>query len=209
MNEDYFLYTVGTTVKTVTRVRTHHSVKHIPEEAFRHCNRLVEVELNRGLRRIGRWAFGSCRSLLRIIIPSSVKIIDEYAFFNCTALVEVELHEGLRTIGRAGFRQCSSLLRVNTPMSVSPLVMVHSYTARHWYRSSSTRAFKGLDERHSTSAAPYFLSTFHRLLQPLVIVHSYTVAFFGMLQSHPHLQLRKSSLQALFLLSMKRKSLLS
>ena len=82
--------------------------------AFYDCTALVEVELHKGLRLIGRAAFGSCSSLLHITIPSSVNGTFRY----CIALVEVELHEGLRTIGRAAFRQCSSLLRINIPMSV-------------------------------------------------------------------------------------------
>jgi hypothetical protein len=119
MNEDYFLYTRGATVpKTVTRVRIHHSVEHIPDDAFMYCFDLVEVELHDGLRTIGQCAFLSCRSLLRIIIPSSVISIGNDAFFNCTALVEVKLYEGLRRIGAYAFWHCISLLRINIPSSV-------------------------------------------------------------------------------------------
>ena len=48
MTADYFLYTVGIVVpKTVTRIRIHHSVKHIPDFAFFDCTNLVEVTFMR------------------------------------------------------------------------------------------------------------------------------------------------------------------
>jgi hypothetical protein len=114
---------VGTTVpKTVTRVRIHdHSVEHIPEEAFYECTALVEVDLHESLRSIGQWAFGNCRSLLRIKIPSSVIFIDNYAFCRCSALVEVMLHEGLQRIERGAFKTCSSLLCIIIPPSITSI----------------------------------------------------------------------------------------
>ena len=59
--------------------------------AFYDCTALVEVELHKGLRLIGRAAFGRCSSLLCIIIPSSVSDIDEYAFVYCGFLRNVAI----------------------------------------------------------------------------------------------------------------------
>ena len=88
--EGVFLYTKGVSVpRNVTRVRIHHSVKHIPFHTFSGCTTLVEVELHEGLRSIGMKAFYECSSLLRIIIPTSVSDILNGAFSGCTALVEV------------------------------------------------------------------------------------------------------------------------
>jgi len=97
--EGVFLYTKGVSVpRNVTRVCIHHSVKHIPLNAFSGCTALVEVELHDGLRSIGEGAFNECSSLLRIIIPPSVSDILYRAFSGCTALVErafVRLTEGI------------------------------------------------------------------------------------------------------------------
>jgi hypothetical protein len=120
--EGVFLYMGGLNVpRNVTRVRIHHSVDHIPADAFQRCNRLVEVELNEGLRRIGAYAFRNCSSLLRINIPSSVISIGDRAFLKCSALVEINLHEGLQVIGDEAFKSCISLLRINIPSSVTTI----------------------------------------------------------------------------------------
>jgi hypothetical protein len=112
-----FQYTaVGMTVpKSVTRVTVDPSVKHIPDNAFRDCTRLVEVQLHEGLRSIGARAFRNCTSLPLIHIPSSVTKIDYDAFDSCTGLVDVELQEGLRMIGMNAFRYCTSLPRIHIP----------------------------------------------------------------------------------------------
>jgi hypothetical protein len=115
----FFIYTVGKHVpKNVTRVRIHHSVEIIPEEAFAECSALVEVKLHEGLDVIEQKAFYRCSSLLRMVIPASVAVIDDEAFQECSSLVEVELHEGLLTIGERAFCGCSSLLNIIIPSSV-------------------------------------------------------------------------------------------
>ncbi len=116
-----FQYTaVGMTVpKSVTRVTVDPSVKHIPENAFQDCTRLVEVQLHEGLRLIGAGAFMNCTSLPRIHFPSSVTEISSGAFYSCTGLVDVELQEGLRSIGAREFKICASLPRINIPSSVT------------------------------------------------------------------------------------------
>ena len=107
----HFQYTVaGMTVpKSVTRVTVDPSDEHIPENAFRDCTSLVEVQLHEALRSIGVEAFRNCMSLPRIKIPSSVTDIGDWAFDDCTGLVEVQLHEGLRSIWAGAFMNCTSL----------------------------------------------------------------------------------------------------
>jgi len=168
MTADYFLYTVGIVVpKTVTRIRIHHSVKHIPDFAFFDCTNLVEVDFHEGLYsiEIGNSAFKNCSSLRRCNIPSSVRTIGVAAFYACTAMVEVELRVGLRTIGRDAFMNCRSLLHIIIPSSVRSISVVHSsivvhcaaaifhhlspsftvvhfMPVLHWLRWSFMRAFK-------------------------------------------------------------------
>ena len=131
MTADYFLYTVGIVVpKTVTRIRIHHSVKHIPDFAFVDCTNLAEVDFHEGLYSIGNGAFKNCISLRRCNIPSSVRTIGGAAFYACTALVELELHD-------RAFIQ---------------LVMLHFVNAGHCLISSSHPLSYRLEIPHSRIA---------------------------------------------------------
>ena len=113
----------------VVRVRVHSSVTIIPENAFRGCNKLVEVELCDGLFEIEQYAF-ECTALKSLSIPSTVTIIHSYAFSECEKLVELELYDGLLEIGEYAFYTCSALKRLtipNTVRSVGDLAFCHSY----------------------------------------------------------------------------------
>jgi len=60
-------------------------------------------------------AFGDCRSLESIAIPSSVTIVGPAAFAGCTSLTEVTLLEGLQSIGHLAFAGCHALEHINIP----------------------------------------------------------------------------------------------
>ena len=123
--DDYFHFRAGMNVpRTVTRVRTHHSIERIPDwlllryieripdKAFNECTALVEVVLHNGIETIGAWAFNGCKSLLCIIIPASVTTIYWYAFAGCTGLRRIIIPPTVICMLQGAFELCSTLVEV-------------------------------------------------------------------------------------------------
>ncbi|MBR3769567.1 MAG: leucine-rich repeat protein [Lachnospiraceae bacterium] len=120
----------------------------IPDDVFYGCTNLSQIIFPEGITRIGSTAFGNCKSLTKITIPSSVKEIDgsftgcgftsagpvgggydyefswtnhilEKAFYGCAELMTVELPEGIKVIGDRAFWGCSKLKEMDIPDSVT------------------------------------------------------------------------------------------
>ena len=122
----------GQTVpKDVVSVKFHPSVievtndafriNEVDDVAFRNCQQLREVILNKGLQMIGKSAFYGCTSLKSINIPSTVTKIGRYAFGDCNSLCELVLNDGLREIGEYTFRGSESLESIQLPSTVSEI----------------------------------------------------------------------------------------
>ena len=120
MAEVVIIYKQGHAVpKNVTKLIFDASVIEIPFGAFIKCEHLKEVMLNEGLQKIGVWAFGGCKSLAIIKLPSTVTEVGESAFYECTNLREVILNDGLQKIWTYAFAGCSSLTVITLPSTVS------------------------------------------------------------------------------------------
>ncbi len=89
------------------------AVKVIPSSAFCGHRNIVEVVCDKDVELIGEFAFHSCRSLRRILMPG-VKIIRVGAFVNCTSLVDVECDK-LEIVGDGAFTQCTTLRSIDLP----------------------------------------------------------------------------------------------
>ena len=75
----------------VVQVRVDPSVTVIPYRAFDSKKKLEVVELHEDLLEIGKYAFRSCISLKRVIVPSTVTLIGVSAFSSCVRLEKIEL----------------------------------------------------------------------------------------------------------------------
>ena len=77
------------------------------------------VELHEGLLEIGKYAFRSCISLKRVIVPSTVTLIGVSAFSSCVRLEKIELQEeGIEEIGQSAFYHCKSLKHIHIPTTI-------------------------------------------------------------------------------------------
>ena len=85
---EVFLYEGGRVAKelrrSVTRVRVGPQVAEIPYRAFYGCVKLIELQLNEGLKVIGESAFLGCTALRSVTVPSSVTELRLGAFFDCS-----------------------------------------------------------------------------------------------------------------------------
>ena len=120
---EVFLYEGGEVAEelreSLTRVRVGPQVTEIPEGAFWGCDKLIELQLNEGLKVIGERAFQRCRSLRSVTLPSSVTELGSFAFADCSGLFKLQLNEGLKVIGFEAFSECTALRSVTIPSSVT------------------------------------------------------------------------------------------
>lgn len=72
------------------------------------------IKFNRTISKIGEFAFDSCTSLKKIIIPNGVKTIETQAFHNCSNLIEITIPESIEKIDIWAFKNCTSLERFNS-----------------------------------------------------------------------------------------------
>lgn len=107
---------------TNTNVVIPATIKELPvtgigNNAFLGDGNLQTIELPKGLKTIGDWAFAES-GLTKIKIPESVLEIGENAFINCTSLESVTLPSDLREIKTCTFFGCTQLVEMNLPVSL-------------------------------------------------------------------------------------------
>jgi hypothetical protein len=82
----------------ITRVKLPSTLETIGNFAFEQCASLKYVDLG-GAVTIGEAAFGSCGSLVSVVIPDTVTTIELSAFSFCTSLESVEIGNGVTVLG--------------------------------------------------------------------------------------------------------------
>ena len=105
-NGDIFICRGGRAPWHVTHARIDKSLNEIEEDAFRDCQRLIQVDTHDGIRRVGKRAFRYCTSLRRINLKSAVEV-DGEAFYGCENLESVEFGDRLEIIGNYAFDGCA------------------------------------------------------------------------------------------------------
>lgn len=88
---------------TLESVSLPDSLESIGYSSFRSCNKLNEIILNSGLKRIDNYAFYSCKGLSSIIIPETVEWLGYEAFGYCASLSDVEVNNSLCEINSQAF----------------------------------------------------------------------------------------------------------
>ncbi len=97
---------------TVTIDGNTYQVTEIADGACMGNTNLKAVEIETGVKKIGKKAFYGCTSLTSFETGSNVKTIGSYAFYNCKKLTEITLHTKLTTIGTKAFYKCKSLKKI-------------------------------------------------------------------------------------------------
>lgn len=97
------------------------SVTDIGKRAFRNCEQLKKVNFSDNLKKIGAYAFSSCKLLTDVTIPGSVELVAENAFEECDSLTTVNIQSGVKTINGLAFGYCDSLTEVSIPESVTEI----------------------------------------------------------------------------------------
>ncbi len=132
----------------LTSVTLHAGVS-VAGNAFRQCDKMVEINIPQGVTVVGALdlsmcekleratiladvavigtdfavsgGFDGCKSLKSVTLPDTLKTIDHNAFSSCAELIEITLPDGVETIGAEAFAYCSKLERINIPDSVESI----------------------------------------------------------------------------------------
>lgn len=92
-------------------------VSRIGEEVFSN-QKIVEVKLPSGIKRIGKSAFDHCMMLNKINLPDGLVEIGAFAFDTCVNLKEIQIPDHVQSIGDSAFKACISLTEIILPDSV-------------------------------------------------------------------------------------------
>ena len=115
---DIFIYRGDLAPLHITHARIDKSLGEIEDEAFWHCDHLVQVDTHDGIRRVGQAAFYGCTSLRRINLKYAVEI-DASAFAGCGNLETIEFGDRLETIRGSAFQYCKSLTHLKLPSIIT------------------------------------------------------------------------------------------
>lgn len=96
-------------------------VKKIGDNAFTQCFSLNSIELPDSLESIGAEAFFGCEMLQQIVVPDSVSEIGNAAFYDCALLGSVTLSKNLKAIPDEAFGNCVCLKEIIIPDGVKEI----------------------------------------------------------------------------------------
>ena len=100
------------------------SMTEIVAGAFKGCTKLKFISwMDKGITKIGNYAFAGCTSLGVVSIPVGVTEIQNNAFEGCSGIEDLDMMDatGLATIGAAAFKGCSGIKKIVIPDTVSKL----------------------------------------------------------------------------------------
>ena len=107
--------------RAVTSVVLPSTIKTLPAELFRECDKLEAVTLPEDISELPRDIFYDCSSLKSLDIPAGVTMIGESAFSGCASLTSVNLPGRLTSIESYTFKGCSSLKSLAIPTSIGKI----------------------------------------------------------------------------------------
>ncbi len=107
--EDFFAYSAFYGCEKLEEVILSDGVKKIDTKAFEGCVALRKIPLDKNMY-IGNAAFKNCVSLKEIKLSDKLENIGSEAFYGCCGLSSVEIPKGVKTIGTEVFGNCAELM---------------------------------------------------------------------------------------------------
>ena len=89
--------------------------------AFGSCRTLKRVVMGENVSIIGSQAFAGCDSLSEVILNEKLKVIEKRAFYECHDLVKINIPDSVREIGDSAFQNCGNLKKITIPKSVTKI----------------------------------------------------------------------------------------
>ena len=95
----------------------------IGSRAFEGCTGLTSITIPDSIEEIGALAFSGCEKLTKIILPESVTEIKEFTFAGCARLTNIIIPDSIKEIDGAAFFDCTGLTSVIIPKGVNRIGM--------------------------------------------------------------------------------------
>lgn len=86
----------------------------IPQNAFKDCEKLKDVESKFGIKEVGKFAFSGCKSLTNINF-ANIQKLGNNAFENCVSLKSITFNNSLSEISDYAFKNCKGLTFASLP----------------------------------------------------------------------------------------------
>ena len=98
-------------------------IQEIPNNFFKTCTTLTNIEIPNGISKIGSYAFDGCSGLTgELVIPDSVTSIESYAFQGCSGLTgELVIPDSVTSIGSSAFQGCSGFTSLRLSKALTKL----------------------------------------------------------------------------------------
>lgn len=93
----------------------------VPNDIFRECISLKEVNIPKNAKKIGACAFEGCDKLEYVDFPEGLEIIENGAFNRCAAFHTLYFPSTLKTLGASCFRGCKNILEIECKAIVPPV----------------------------------------------------------------------------------------
>ena len=98
-----------------------YGLKYIRDEAFGNCRNMKYIEIPTTITRIGKSVFEYCKNLTNIIIPNSIVKIGLGAFDCCRSLTQIQLPNSLTYLGNGTFSYCENLKSISLPSQLTKI----------------------------------------------------------------------------------------
>lgn len=89
------------------------NVNHVKPFMFNNCEKLLKVNMEPGVERIGSRAFYRCYELTDIKFPDTLTHIGSYAFAQCYSIKQLNFPESLRSIADLAFHGCDEISKIH------------------------------------------------------------------------------------------------
>lgn len=105
----------------IVKVVVQKGVTRIGSYAFCDLEKVTELSLPEGLETIGWASFRECKSLKNLILPLEIKIIGGGAFQGCESLTSVTVPQNVKALEYAVFKNCKQLKTVTLPAELEKI----------------------------------------------------------------------------------------
>lgn len=108
-------------IDQINSVKVEEGVTSIGDYAFYGMPNMTEIQLPKGLKTIGGYAFKNSTKLNKVELPDTITKLGESAFYGCTGLTKINIPEGIYTVWAYTFKNCTNLAEVTLPSTLIKL----------------------------------------------------------------------------------------
>jgi len=105
----------------VKKVVIEKGVTRIGKYAFSYCGNLTEITIPSGVQEIGGYAFERTHNLTQVKLPAGLQTIEGYAFYRSEGLQGIVIPNSVTTLGASVFSRCINLSQVTLSAGITKL----------------------------------------------------------------------------------------